>query len=538
MKVFTKALKSFNQKARLPTFRLCNQAFLTVFAQEIEDLQSKKGLIRKPLIHPTPTRQTLHELNLLHGVDPDIDERLKHSGLQPIAPMTLGGLLESSAAFPVSAARQEMFEGHRKPFERSDECPACPTQLIRISSAYKCADVDENKVEYAHRKVQLYLGQIGKHVDIYDRITAQARFLPDSTLTGDFLINIQIDGIDVDNLAGRLRRGQIAGGVGKRIQAFTALVSSALEDGGFRYSKIEQLAKEIQPIAVDEIPQFTEEAKKPFTFADLGRMAIRPSSRMGYSHEWMEEDSEVRQVIYDDLKAIGASIGASGGWIWNVEFLYKIAQNSAIGYFVMVTSPVNMCKMSREIATSGSERFVKDLVHDKQIAFAAVMAQTLEGDTYSSKKIHALAKQVCEKALVENPKAEASPVSPLKVAVMLKDIIGGKYADMELIANKVMFQVYPSALAHKHNEPLHFQISLPYAGLFTLFKEEMLNELSRYPGLNAAVLKDISEQDPTKHNQHVRHLMGGALVKVVQIEKRVIAIDAELYEYITPTASV
>jgi hypothetical protein len=526
MKVFAKALKSFNQKAIAPTIRLRGQVIRTVFAQEIEDLQSKKGLIRKPLIHPTPTRQTLHELNLRHGVDPDVDERLKHSGLQPIAPMTLGGLLESSAAFPVSAARQEMFEGHRKPFERSDECPACPTQLIKISSAYKCADVGENTVEYAHRKVQLYLGQLGKHVDIHDHITAQGRFQPDSSLTGDFLINIQIDGIVIDNLARRFLRGQIAGGVGKRIQAFTALVAPALEEGGFRFSKIEQLAK--------EIPQGVEEGKKPFTLADLGRLVTRPSNAAGYSREWMEEDSEVRQVIYDDLKAIGASVG----WIWNVEFLYKIAQNSAIGYFVMVTSPGNLCNMSHEIATSGSERFVKDLVHDKQIAFATVMAQTLESDTYSAKKIHALAKQVCEKALAENPKAEASPVSGLTVAVMLKDVIGGKYADMELIANKVMFQVYPSVLAHKHNEPIPFQISLPYAGLFTLFKEEMLNELSRYPGLNAAMLKDIGDQDPARHNRHVRHLMGNALVKVVQIEKRVIAIDAELYEYITPATSL
>lgn len=538
--VFDKALKSFNQKARLPTFRLCNQAFLTVFSQEIEDLQSKKGIVRKPLRNhsplpaedhtPTTPRQTLRDLNLRHDIDHDADDRLKQAGGHPaIAPMTLGGLLESSAAFPVSVARQEMFEDHRKPFNRSEECPAYPTPelLVVVDEA---ARAEKNMLEFAHRKVQLYLGQIGKHVDIYDHITAQARFLPDSTLTGDFLINIQIDGIVVDNLARRLRRGQIAGGVGKRIQAFTALVSSALEDGGFRWSKIEQLAKELEPIVADKIPQFAEEGKKLFTFADFGRRH-KPWNITGIEIlGWMSEDSEVRQVIYDDLKAIGASVG----WIWNIEFLYKLPEVEGTGYFVKVMSPVSLCKMSEEISAVGDERFKRDMVHDKQIAFASILVQTLDGNVYSANKIHELAEEVRKKALIENPKAEVHLVNPFAVAVILKDVIGGKYDDRDAYHNKVTFDIYPSALAHKHNEPIVFQIPLPYVGLFTLFKEEMLNELSIYPGLNKATIKDISDQDPATHNKHVRHLMSDAVEKVVQIEKRLSVVDAELYEYITP----
>jgi hypothetical protein len=518
MKVFDKALKSFNQKALLPTYRLRNQALLTVFAQEIKDLQSKKGIVRKPLRHHSPLQPADHE----------------PVAIQPaIAPMTLGGLLEASAAFPVSAARQEMFEGHRKPFDRSEGCPAfsMPEPLVVVDEA---PAVEKNVLEYAQRKVQLYLGQLGKHVDIYDRITAQTRLLPDSTLTGDFLINIQIDGIVVDDLARHFRRGQIGGVVGKRIRAFTALVAYTLEEGGFRFSKIEQLVKELKPIVVDEIPHSAEEVKKPFTFADLGRRALRPLSHVEEQFGWMTDGSEVHQAIYDDLKAIGASVG----WIWNVDFLYRIAPFGESGYFVKVMSPVNLCKMSEEISTVGDERFKRDMVHDKQVAFASVLVQALDGSVYSARKIHQLAEEMRKKALVENPKAEVHLVRPTEVAVLLKDIIGGKYQSCDVFTNKVVFDIYPSQFAAEHTNPLTIQISLPYVGLYTLFKEEMLNELARYPGANAVVVEQISAQDPTEHNRHVIHLMGSSIEKVRQIEKRVTVIDAELYEYITPATSL
>lgn len=436
--VFDKALKSFNQKARLPTFRLCNRAFLTVFAQEIEDLQSKKGIVRDRrhfMIHgatppednvPVSTRQTLRDLNLRHGIDPDADERLKHAGLHPsIAPMTLGSLLESSASFPVSAARREMFEGHRKPFNCSEECPTYPTPELLV------------------------------------------------------------------------------------------------------------VAKELKPAVLDEVIHREVAVRQPFTFADL--VCRRLSGITGIEAlGWMSEDSEVRQVIYDDLKAIGASVG----WIWNIEFLYKLPEVEGNGYFVKVMSPFKLCKMSEEIATVGDERFKRDMVHDKQIAFASILAQTLDGNVYSAKKIHELAEEVRKKALMENPKAEVHLVKPFVVAVILKDIIGGKYDVGDAYHNKVTFDIYQSHLAMKHGTPIAFQIPLPYVGLFTLFKEEMLNELSIYPGLNKATIKDISDQDPATHNKHVRHLMSDAVEKVVQIEKRVTVVDAELYEYITPATSL
>ncbi len=552
MKVFAKALKSFNQKAALPTYLLRSQAFRTVFAQEIEDLQSKKGLVRKPLRNHSPlppagygpevdltaSRRTLRDLNQDHGIDPDADERLKHAGLHPgIAQITLGSLLESSAAFPVSAARQEMFEGHRKPFNRSEECPAYPTPelLVVVDEA---ETVEKNMLEYAHRKVQLYLGQIGSHVGINDHLTAQARFQPDSPVTGDFMIDIQIDGIDVNGMARRLLSGQVAGGVGRRINAFTGLVVSAFEQDGFRFSKIEQLAKELKPAVLDEVIHREVAARQPFTFADIGRRH-RPWSITGIEVlGWMSEDSEVRQVIYDDLKAIGASVG----WIWNIEFLYKPPEVEGNGYFVKVMSPVSLCKMSEEIATVGDERFKRDMVHDKQIAFATALVLTLDGDgdgsVYSARKIHQLAEEVRKKALMENPKAEVHRVNPFVVAVILKDIIGGKYSDSDIYHNKVTFDIYQSHLAMKHDTPIAFQTPLPYVGLFTLFKEEMLKDLAVGTGVNQAVLDMINDQNPSSHNIHVRHLLAPIVENVVKIEKHVAVVDAELYEYLTPATSL
>lgn len=547
MKVFDKALKAFNKKAVLPTYRVRTQVYCTVFAEDIKRLESKEGLVRNRrnfLIYgatlpdnqapadeqPPAPRQTLRDLNLRHDIDSDEDGRLKHAGLQPgIAAMTLGSLLESSSAFPVSAARQEMFEGHRKPFNRSEECPAYPTTDMLVFTD-EAESAEKNMLEFAHRKVQLYLGQIGKHVDIHDRITAQARFLPDSTLTGDFLINIQIDGIVVDNLARRFLRGQLSGGVGKRIQAFTGLVASALEDGGFRFSKIEQLAKEVKPVVVDEIPQFAEADKKPFTFSDIGRRH-KPWNITGMDTlGWMSEDSEVREVIYDDLKAIGASVG----WIWNIEFLYMLSPIEGGGYFVKVLSPVNLCGMSLEIANTGDDRFKRDMVHDKQIQFAAALVPTLEEKVYSAKKIHQLADEARKKALIENPKAEVHLVNPTEMAVILKDTIGCKYDGVDMFANAVSFDIYQSQLAFKHGEPLTIQVSLPYAGIYALFKEDILNGLAKVPGLNAATIVQIAEQDAMSHNQFVRKMMLPIIEKVMVIEKRVTVVDAELYEHILP----
>lgn len=506
MKVFAKALKSFNQKARLPTFRLCNQAFLTVFAQEIEDMQSKKGIVRKPLRNNNPLTAADHG----------------PVNIQPvITPTTLGSLLESSKAFPVSAARQEMFSLHRKPFERSEECPAFSLpggEVTESNQELKPIVVDESSQFAEGGKKPVTFADFGRrHRPWGIAETETFNWMSDDSEVAQAITE------DLTTIANAVKWTT-------DIQFYYCIA----RDPADGYLVNIQSAAPHEVLSNSKVGEFYSSRKLREHARTIRKMNPTTEPIVKEQLGWMTDDSEVHQAIYDDLKAIGASVS----WIWNIEFLYRIAPFGESGYFVKVMSPVNLCKMSEEISTVGDERFIRDMVHDKQVAFASVLVQALDGSVYSARKIHQLAEEVRKKALMENPKAGVHLVRPTEVAVLLKDIIGGKYGDNDVYQNKVTFDIYPSHLAMKHDTPLAFQISLPYVGFYTLFKEEMLDELAVYPGLNKAVIKDVGDQDPAEHNRHVRHLMGSAIVKVAQIEKRVAVVDAELYEYITPATSL